>query len=388
MGNIIVIETGDGLVIVDTSDSLRSATAAKNDLGTLMDQPVKKIIFTHHHGDHVGGAAAFIGPNTEIIATKELINIVDNYNQRLLPKIYHEVVVQYNLDLEPDQRSVVVNLDDNFEEGTNIVYPTVVFDDCYKFDQGDLSFELYAAPGETPDHLFVWIPQMETLCCGDMYYPSFPNISSPMKQNRCAFNWYKSIEKSMSFEPSCLVPSHTIPITGKETLKEILGNYHDAIKFVDDKVIEALNTGVPLERLKEEVKELPPRLRDLKYLQERYGKLSWALEGNYRYYTGWFDGNAAWLESLPAVQRYTELMQLAGGPHRIVERAISLQKDGDDQLALELLEMVLTIQPNHRVAIAVKANSLERLASNSYNTNSRGFYKSDASRTAKKLESL
>jgi alkyl sulfatase BDS1-like metallo-beta-lactamase superfamily hydrolase len=59
----------------------------------------------------------------------------------------------------------------------------------------------------------------------------------------------------MSFEPSCLVPSHTIPITGKETLKEILGNYRDAIKFVDNKVIEALNTSMPLEQLKEEVRD-------------------------------------------------------------------------------------------------------------------------------------
>jgi alkyl sulfatase BDS1-like metallo-beta-lactamase superfamily hydrolase len=79
-------------------------------------------------------------------------------------------------------------------------------------------------------------------------------------------------------------------------------------------------------------------------------------------------------------------VQLAGGADNIVERAIELQKEGKDQLALELLDVVLTVEPGHLTAIAVKANSLERLGKNSDNLNARGFYNSDAARTSKRLQ--
>ena len=35
---------------------------------------------------------------------------------------------------------------------------------------------LAAAPGETDDQLFVWLPQWQILCCGDNYYASWPNL--------------------------------------------------------------------------------------------------------------------------------------------------------------------------------------------------------------------
>jgi uncharacterized sulfatase len=207
-----------------------------------------------------------------------------------------------------------------------------------------------------------------------------------MKLNRCAYYWYRSIEKVLALEPEYLVPGHGAALKSKDQIREVLTNYRDAIKFVDDKVIGALNNSVSVEQLRDEVRELPANLRDLPYLQEHYGKLSWALEGDYRNYVGWFFGNATWLEPLPPVKRYTELVQLTGGPDKIVERAIVLQKARQDQLALELLDIVLTVHPGHQTALAVKANSLQRMGSNSDNLNSRGFYTSDAARTAKKLQ--
>jgi glyoxylase-like metal-dependent hydrolase (beta-lactamase superfamily II) len=34
-----------------------------------------------------------------------------------------------------------------------------MFDDKYEFELGGVKFEIYSTPGETPDHLTVWIPQ-------------------------------------------------------------------------------------------------------------------------------------------------------------------------------------------------------------------------------------
>ena len=384
--NMVVIDTGDGLAIVDTMEGPGATAKAKEDLGALMEKPVKNIIYTHHHGDHTGGTAAFIGEGTKVIATRAFVDMLTNYNARLQARIMGDVAIQYNIDLRPPQQSSQPAAD-NKEQKKLPAHVNVVFDDAYKFQQGVLTFELYLAPGETTDHLFAWIPQLKTICCGDMFYHAFPAISSPMKLNRCAYYWYRSIEKVLALGPEYLVPGHGAALKGKDLIREILTNYRDAIKFVDDKVIEALNNSLTVEQLRDEVRELPANLRDLPYLQENYGKLSWALEGDYRYYVGWFFGNATWLDPLPPVKRCVELVQLAGGPDRIVERAIVLQKDGQDQLALELLDLVLTVEPGHQTAQAVKANSLQRLGTNSENLNARGFYTSDAARTKKKLQS-
>ena len=63
------IETTAGVVAVDAGTSPDRVLAAMADLG-LQDQPaVSHLILTHAHFDHIGGAAAVRGPDTEVIAS-------------------------------------------------------------------------------------------------------------------------------------------------------------------------------------------------------------------------------------------------------------------------------------------------------------------------------
>ena len=47
----------------------------------------------------------------------------------------------------------------------------------------------------------------------------------------------------IALEPEVLVPSHGVPIKGKENILEILKNYRDAIKYVHDQTMRKLNLG-------------------------------------------------------------------------------------------------------------------------------------------------
>jgi glyoxylase-like metal-dependent hydrolase (beta-lactamase superfamily II) len=260
--NMVVIDTGDGLALVDTMEGPGAAVKARQDLGALIEKPVKNIIYTHHHGDHTGGTATFMGEGTKVIATQAFADMLTDYNARLMGRIMGDIAIQYNIDLKPPQPA------------TGDKWPKIlpanlneVFNDYYKFEQGDLTFELRLAPSETTDALFVWIPQLKAVCCGDLFYDTFPSISSPIKLNRCAYYWYKSIEKVLALEPEYLIQGHGSPLKGKDHIREVLTNYRDAIKFVDDKVVEALNKHISIEQLRDEVRELPAHLKDLPYLQ-------------------------------------------------------------------------------------------------------------------------
>ena len=53
---------------------------------------------------------------------------------------------------------------------------TRLFDEEYRFELGGIRFELYHTPGETYEHMTVWMPELRAAFVGDNYYDSFPNL--------------------------------------------------------------------------------------------------------------------------------------------------------------------------------------------------------------------
>ena len=82
------------------------------------------------------------------------------------------------------------------------------------------------APGETDDQLFVWLPEKKVLMPGDNVYKSFPNLYTLRGTHyRDVATWYKSIDAMMAFDPEFLAPSHTLPVSGKKEIRNILTAY-------------------------------------------------------------------------------------------------------------------------------------------------------------------
>jgi glyoxylase-like metal-dependent hydrolase (beta-lactamase superfamily II) len=53
--NVIVIDAPEGLIIVDTSETPETAEAVRSALRQFNKRPIKAIILTHYHFDHVQG---------------------------------------------------------------------------------------------------------------------------------------------------------------------------------------------------------------------------------------------------------------------------------------------------------------------------------------------
>jgi alkyl sulfatase BDS1-like metallo-beta-lactamase superfamily hydrolase len=56
------------------------------------------------------------------------------------------------------------------------VKPDTTFKDELKIEIAGIEIELYHAPGETNDQLFVWLPDHKSLMPGDNLYKTFPNL--------------------------------------------------------------------------------------------------------------------------------------------------------------------------------------------------------------------
>jgi alkyl sulfatase BDS1-like metallo-beta-lactamase superfamily hydrolase len=73
-----------------------------------------------------------------------------------------------------------------------------------------------------------------------------------------------------------LVPSHTRPVSGEDTIYELITNYRDAIQFVHDQTIRFINKGLtPDEIIGNNLIQLPKNLQEHPYLQEFYGTVQW-----------------------------------------------------------------------------------------------------------------
>ena len=60
MANSIMIEGTDGIIIVDTLDCVEAGKLALAEFRKITDKPVKAVVYTHNHQDHVCGVAAYV----------------------------------------------------------------------------------------------------------------------------------------------------------------------------------------------------------------------------------------------------------------------------------------------------------------------------------------
>ena len=56
------------------------------------------------------------------------------------------------------------------------IAPNLTFEKELKLNIAGIQLELFHAPGETDDQIFVWLPEFNALMPGDNFYETFPNL--------------------------------------------------------------------------------------------------------------------------------------------------------------------------------------------------------------------
>ena len=97
-----------------------------------------------------------------------------------------------------------------------------------------------------------------------------------------------------------------------------------------------MNAGKDVHTLMREI-ALPPE----KEVGEGYGKVSWSVRAIWESYAGWFHHRStSELYSVPASSMADDIVELAGGADRLVERARARHAAGEHEQALHLLDTV------------------------------------------------
>jgi alkyl sulfatase BDS1-like metallo-beta-lactamase superfamily hydrolase len=358
-GNTYMVKTSEGNVIIDTAMGF-FAPRHYALLRKVSEAPVKFIIITHCHPDHVAGIRRWRGPETKVIAHERFQELRD-YQTMLGGLFERRNAAQYGIPRPLVRASA--------EEVRRPEYGAdITFEKTHSFKLGELTFEIHYTPGETQDQLAIWIPELKAAFIGDNMYETFPNMYTLRgTEFRSPKPWLASLEKVRSWEPEVVLGSHLLPISGKEECAKQLTRYIDAIRFIHDKTVEGMNQGKDVWTLMNEIK-LPPEIS----LPETYGRLTWSIRGIYEGYVGFFDEKIPTMYPVPASAVHKDLFELAGGASPLIERAQKLATDQPVK-ALHLLDIVLDVDPSQVEARKIRVQCYHRLLDQAVNVIEQGW---------------
>ncbi|TWU46775.1 alkyl/aryl-sulfatase [Rubripirellula reticaptiva] len=383
VSNVSMIVGDDSVVIIDTGMMLDDSERIATEFRKVTDKPVKAIVFTHAHGDHTGGAAAFLGDERPQIWAHA------NYGSEARSWTSGNLTVQNSrgarhagFKLPSEQRINNGIAPVRYPKRGGAVFAASHATNPTHFLRSKrqtirvagIELELVLSHGETNDQIFAWYPSGKVLFAGDNFYRSFPNLYAIRgTPNRSVRLWAESLGKLAVCGAEALVGGHTNPIMGAAKVKQVLTDYHAVVLYIHDKTVEGMNKGLTPDKLVEYV-QLPDDLASKDYLQPFYGHPEWGVRSVFSGYLGWFDGNPSNLFRLSLKPEAERVAKLAGGTDKLLKSARDALASDDNQWAAQLADHLLAINADDKNAKQVKANSLTNLASNMVNATARNYY--------------
>jgi len=392
---MIMVITPDGLVIIDTTESMSASKKVMDEFRKISGKPVRTIIYTHFHPDHWYGTKPLFTPGINVIAHNDFVKEAKLWGSMGQSALIRAAAM-YGLFLPDegmrvpwvtaDPSVVAAQLKWEMPDPEDLVWPTQTFKDQYSFTLGGITFNLQHAPGETADQIIVQIPEYKVVCPADNYYASFPNLYTIRGTTaRPVLEWAACQDKVIKMEPDFLVPGHGSPLIGKGRIKETLSNYRDAILHVHNLALKAIQEFKPIDEVATQA-SLPPHLSNLPYLKQYYGYIPFCVRNIYHSYVGWFDGNPLNLSPLSRKELGADILKLAGSVDKVLGHAEMAQKEGRHQVVLELCEMILTQDPKNRAARLMKIVSLLALGKTTDNSPAANYYTTFATLEKNKLK--
>jgi quinoprotein relay system zinc metallohydrolase 2 len=185
MANASFVVGKDGVAVIDTLGSVVVARAFRNAIRATTDKPIRYVINTHMHPDHVFGNAAFKEDNPAFVGHYKLARGLATRAERYLA-INKEMLGA-----------------DAFR-GIEIVLPTVAVENSLSLDLGGRTLLLEAQPtAHTDNDLIVTDTGTDTLFLGDLLFSvHVPTLDGSI------IGWLALIDELSQRKAARVVPGH------------------------------------------------------------------------------------------------------------------------------------------------------------------------------------
>jgi quinoprotein relay system zinc metallohydrolase 2 len=185
ISNACCIIGTEAAAVIDTSGSYAVGKDLRTAIGEITDKPVRYVINTHMHPDHVMGNAAFEAAGTEFVG-------------------HHKLGAALSARAESYLRNARQRLGDEAFAGTKIVLPTKPVADVLDLDLGGRTLTLKARPtAHTDNDLTIADSATGTLFLGDLLFSGhIPTLDGSI------VGWLKLIPVLKLESATRVVPGH------------------------------------------------------------------------------------------------------------------------------------------------------------------------------------
>ena len=205
ISNAGFVVTGDGVVVIDALGSPALAEAMIAEIRRVTPQPIRHLIVTHYHADHIYGLQAFQAAGASIVA--------------------HRAAGEY-LNSDTAQRRLAASREELFpwiDERTRLVVPDRWLDQPdTTLRVGAQKFQIrHVGPAHSPEDLVVYVPGRGVLFAGDLVFRG----RIPFVGQSDSRQWIASLSRLIEFKPRIVVPGHGAVSTDPATDLELTRDY-------------------------------------------------------------------------------------------------------------------------------------------------------------------
>ncbi len=394
MANSIMIEGTDGIIIVDTLDCVEAGKLALAEFRKITDKPIKAVVYTHNHQDHILGVGAYVrqedvGRTVDIYSHERLLGNAIKSNLLLGPITIARAMYMYGRYLERDDEGYLNDGlgPDSLLGKPSFIAPNRTFADTLDVEIAGVKLHMLYVPSETDDEIAVYLPDQQLMLTAETINPTFPNCYTIRgTPYRDVHQWYRSIDRMRRYPIAAMVPSHGNPVSGKEHVAATMTAYRDMIQYVHDQAVQLMNRGCTADELAEMI-QLPAHLSSIHpYGREFYGTVKHVVRNIYDGYLGWFNADPATLDPLPPLERARAYVELGGGKDAYLRRLREVVDAGDYRWAAEMATWLIRAEPDLQDAKSLKAHALRQLGYATINASWRNFYLSGALELERRLD--
>jgi cyclase len=186
----------EGVVVIDTFENAPAAQALLGEIRMLTKLPIKFVVNTHYHLDHVAGNAVFAKEGAAIVAHRNVPSWIHTENLKFFGK-----------DIKPEQKSEVESL----------AAPDILYDSSLELRVGAPPIRVEFYPGHTGGDSVVNVQQEKTavIFCGDLFWrQTLPNLI-----DASTLPWLETLATLSKFSaesPITFVPGHGDPGTAAD----------------------------------------------------------------------------------------------------------------------------------------------------------------------------